>query len=132
MKASKRDTRGVLRGGFKGTTVPSSKPRSRAGDRANARGRDFDMINYCQTTDVSDFDNLPTTDDFDNLPTTDVAKQPTSAPHMLRIVPHTVARVGRSHEHFPDGFELHLLPGDVHPQRTTGLRFGWGRGSGVG
>ena len=28
---------------------------------------------------------------------------------MLRIVPHTVPRVGRSHEHFPDGFELHLL-----------------------
>ena len=30
---------------------------------------------------------------------------------MLRIVPHTVPRVGRSYEHFPDGFELHLLPG---------------------
>jgi len=29
---------------------------------------------------------------------------------MLRIVPHTVPRVGRSFEHFPDGFELHLLP----------------------
>jgi hypothetical protein len=29
---------------------------------------------------------------------------------MLRIVPHTVPRVGRSYEHFPDGFELHLLP----------------------
>ena len=28
---------------------------------------------------------------------------------MLRIVPHTVPRVGRSYEHFPDGFELHLL-----------------------
>ena len=27
---------------------------------------------------------------------------------MLRIVPHTVPRVGRSYEHFPDGFELHL------------------------
>ena len=26
------------------------------------------------------------------------------------IVPHTVPRVGRSYEHFPDGFELHLLP----------------------
>jgi hypothetical protein len=24
-------------------------------------------------------------------------------------VPHTVPRVGRSYEHFPDGFELHLL-----------------------
>ena len=29
---------------------------------------------------------------------------------MLHIVPHTVPRVGRSYEHFPDGFELHLLP----------------------
>ncbi|KAJ1494366.1 hypothetical protein T484DRAFT_2532569 [Baffinella frigidus] len=28
---------------------------------------------------------------------------------MLRIVPHTVSRVGRSYEHFPDGFSLHLL-----------------------
>ena len=28
---------------------------------------------------------------------------------MLRIVPPTVPRVGRSDEHFPDGFELHLL-----------------------
>ena len=28
---------------------------------------------------------------------------------MIRIVPHTVPRVGRSYEHFPDGFELHLL-----------------------
>jgi len=28
---------------------------------------------------------------------------------MLRIVPHTVPRVGRSYEHFPDGFELRLL-----------------------
>ena len=28
---------------------------------------------------------------------------------MLRIVPHTVPHVGRSYEHFPDGFELHLL-----------------------
>ena len=27
---------------------------------------------------------------------------------MLRIVPHAVPRVGRSYEHFPDGFELHL------------------------
>jgi hypothetical protein len=30
---------------------------------------------------------------------------------MLRIVPHNVPRVGRSYEHFPDGFELHLLQG---------------------
>jgi hypothetical protein len=28
---------------------------------------------------------------------------------MLRGVPHTVPRVGRSNEHFPDGFEVHLL-----------------------
>ena len=28
----------------------------------------------------------------------------------VSIVPHTVPRVGRSYEHFPDGFELHLLP----------------------
>ena len=28
---------------------------------------------------------------------------------MLRIVPHTVPGVGRSYEHFPDGFELYLL-----------------------
>ena len=27
---------------------------------------------------------------------------------MLRIVPHIVSRVGRSYQHFPDGFELHL------------------------
>ena len=36
-----------------------------------------------------------------------IAKQPASAPHTLRIVPHTAPRVGRSYEHFPDGFELH-------------------------
>jgi hypothetical protein len=29
---------------------------------------------------------------------------------MLHIVPHNVPRFGRSYEHFPDGFELHLLP----------------------
>jgi len=28
---------------------------------------------------------------------------------MLRIVPYTVPRVGRSHEHFSDGFELRLV-----------------------
>ena len=38
-----------------------------------------------------------------------VAKQPASAPHMPRIVPHTVPRVGRSYEHFPDEFEFYLL-----------------------
>ena len=29
---------------------------------------------------------------------------------MPRIVPHNVPRAGRSYKHFPDGFELHLLP----------------------
>ena len=36
------------------------------------------------------------------------AEQAASAPHMLRIVPHAAPRVGRSYEHFPDGFELDL------------------------
>ena len=39
-----------------------------------------------------------------------IAKRPASAPRMLRIVLHTVPRVGRSYEPFSDGFELHLLP----------------------
>jgi hypothetical protein len=42
---------------------------------------------------------------------------------MLRIVPHTVPRVGRSYEHFPDGFELHLLrvvPTDIAPDAESG------------
>jgi hypothetical protein len=38
---------------------------------------------------------------------------------MLRIVPHTVPRVGCSYEYFPDGFELHLLR-YVRTQRGTG------------
>ena len=29
---------------------------------------------------------------------------------MLRILPHTVPRVGRSYEQFLDGFKFHLLP----------------------
>ena len=33
---------------------------------------------------------------------------------MQRSVPHTVPRVGRSYEHFPDGFKLHLLPDTVN------------------
>jgi hypothetical protein len=33
-----------------------------------------------------------------------------SAAHAFRIVLHTVPRVGRSYELFPDGFYLHLLP----------------------
>ena len=40
-----------------------------------------------------------------------IAKQPASALHMLRIVPHTVLLVGHSYKHFADGFELYLLPG---------------------
>ena len=32
-----------------------------------------------------------------------------SVPHMPCIVPHIVPRVGRSYEHFQDGFEFHLL-----------------------
>jgi len=42
---------------------------------------------------------------------------------MLRIVPHTVPRVGRSYEHFPDGFELHLLQAS-----NTPLHWAAGRG----
>ena len=37
---------------------------------------------------------------------------------MLRIVPHSVPRVGRSYEHFPDGFELHLLQGLSYTRRA--------------
>jgi len=40
---------------------------------------------------------------------------------MLRIVPHTVPRVGRSYEHFPDGFELHLLPIQTSIYEVTNL-----------
>ena len=32
-----------------------------------------------------------------------------STAHAFRIVLHTVPRVGRSYELFPDGFDLHLL-----------------------
>ena len=38
---------------------------------------------------------------------------------MLRIVPPTVPRVGRSDEHSPDGFELHLLLWKEDDARTT-------------
>ena len=43
---------------------------------------------------------------------------------MLRIVPHTVPRVDRSHEHIPVGFNLHLPRGvggiaDVPPHSQT-------------
>ena len=37
---------------------------------------------------------------------------------MLRIVQHTVPRVGRSYEHFPDGFKLHLLPCTLYRAST--------------
>jgi hypothetical protein len=40
-----------------------------------------------------------------------IAKQPASASHMLRIVPHNAPHVGRSNEPFLGGFELHLLNG---------------------
>ena len=40
---------------------------------------------------------------------------------MLRIVTHTVPRVGRSYEHFPDGFELDLLLPD-RPTTPAGLK----------
>jgi len=48
-----------------------------------------------------------------------IAKQPAPAPHLahpegiaaLRIVLVTAPRVSRSCEHFPDGFDLHLLQG---------------------
>jgi len=57
-----------------------------------------------------------------------VSKQPAPAPHLahpegcaaLRIVLVTVPRVARSCEHFPDGFELHLLPRQAHPERRLG------------
>ena len=40
---------------------------------------------------------------------------------MLRIVPHTVPRGGRSQEHFPNGFEPQLLPaGDERPDGARG------------
>ena len=47
-----------------------------------------------------------------------IAEQPAPAPHLaysegcavLRIALVTVPRVTRSCEHFPDGFDLHLLP----------------------
>ena len=52
-----------------------------------------------------------------------IAEQPAPAPHLahpegcaaLRIVLVTVPRVSRSCEHFPDGFDLHLLHGLGRP-----------------
>ena len=41
---------------------------------------------------------------------------------MLRIVPPTVPRVGRSDEHFPDGFELHLLQAESYRMQRMELR----------
>ena len=51
-----------------------------------------------------------------------MVEQPAPAPHLahpegcaaLRVVLVTVPRVSRSCEHFPDGFDPHLL----HPSRT--------------
>ena len=58
---------------------------------------------------------------------------------MLRIVPHTVPRVGRSYEHFPDGFQLHLLPGpddlecaSASGRPHPGASGGWGTRDGEG
>jgi len=50
-----------------------------------------------------------------------IAEQPAPAPHLphpegcaaLSTVLVTVPRVGRSCEHFPDGFDLHLIQGRV-------------------
>ena len=47
-----------------------------------------------------------------------IAEQPASAPHILRIVPPTLPRVGRSYERFPDGFELHLLSDMASSNKT--------------
>ena len=41
---------------------------------------------------------------------------------MLRTVLHTVPRVGRSYEHFPDGFEPHLLPLDDQENLSENAR----------
>ena len=67
------------------------------------------------------------------------AEQPAPAPHLahpegcaaLRIVLCTVPCVCRSCEHFPDGFDLHLLPSafdlkpasTLHPEPAAGFRF---------
>ena len=45
---------------------------------------------------------------------------------MLRIVPHTVTRVGRSYEHFPDGFELYLLRPGASKLNSSAERVGGG------
>ena len=55
-----------------------------------------------------------------------IAEQPAPAPHLahpegcaaLRIVLATVPRVSRSCEHFPNGFDLHLLHQTKHPQHS--------------
>ena len=53
-----------------------------------------------------------------------VAEQPASAPHRQGIVPHTVPRVDRSYEHFPDRFELHLQRSAAEPQEVPPKRRG--------
>ena len=55
-----------------------------------------------------------------------IAEQPAPAPHLaypegcagLRNVLITVPRVSRSCEHFPDGFDLHLLQSERHKPRV--------------
>ena len=42
---------------------------------------------------------------------------------MLGVGPHTVPRVGRSYERFPDGFEVHLLqPPLIQKPKTIFMR----------
>ena len=49
-----------------------------------------------------------------------IAEQAASVPHMLRIVPHTAPRVGRTYANFSDGFELHLLQWQIKYIRIDG------------
>ena len=47
-------------------------------------------------------------------------------------MPHTEPRVGRSYEHFPDGFELHLLHRYLHTQSFVNIVEGGGGGGAGG
>jgi len=59
-----------------------------------------------------------------------IAQQPAPAPHLarpearaaLRIVLMTVPRVSRSCEHFPEGFDPHLLPRQVTQNLSTAYK----------
>ena len=61
------------------------------------------------------------------------AEQPAPAPHLthpkrfaaLRIVLVTAPRVSRSCEHFPDGFDLHLLRANMTCSVAKPLIIGW-------